>query len=272
MLRWLAVFAILITCLPIHGQEKSSKSTTDQSKSKGGEQKTSEPISISIVNDVDQHASQRKGDNPDNHSDAYFHHLILPETLASIGLLLVGIAGTYIALRSLKNIERQTKAGEIAANAAFSNAQAVILSERAKMVAHVEEFAGRSFLVQGWNIGRVTAKIRLIRGYTKILPYGQKLPPVPPYLSDPPFNRDYVEWVPPNKFIDIFPDTDDYRLIADLSSDELHADIKSQRRVLWVYGRICYEDGILPEPRETRFCYETALDGKLAATKRRKSR
>jgi hypothetical protein len=89
------------------------------------------------------------------------------------------------------------------------------------------------------------------------------LPPIPPYLSAPPFNRDYVEWVPSKEFIDIMPDNDDYRLVADLSSDELCADIKNKKRVLWVYGRICYEDGILPKIRETRFCYETALDEKM---------
>jgi len=39
--------------------------------------------------------------------------------------------------------------------------------------------------------------------------------------------------------------------------------IDMKKVVMWAFGRICYEDGISPIKRETRFCYEMSVDEKL---------
>jgi len=60
-------------------------------------------------------------------------------------LACIGLAGTIIAVRTLRVIERQTKAAEDAAEAAKNNAQAVINSERAWVVPelHPHSYQGK---------------------------------------------------------------------------------------------------------------------------------
>ena len=122
MLKCLAILGLLLTCLPVYGQEETPKPHADQKESERVKQSAPDSPSVSIINSVNQHAPQGKRDDTNNQSDTYLRHLILPETLASIGLLIVGIIGTHIAIGTLKSIERQTASSETAANAAFQNA------------------------------------------------------------------------------------------------------------------------------------------------------
>ena len=161
MLKRLAIICLLLTCLPIHRQKERSKPNTEQNRSEPIQQNALEPLSFFVVTFPAQPAAQRKGDGADNHSDTYLHHLILPETLASIGLLIVGIIGTRYALRTLKNIERQTAAGEKAADAARLNAQAVINAERPWILVTIESVEGPmgGFNIRVRNRGRTPAMI-----------------------------------------------------------------------------------------------------------------
>jgi len=138
-----------------------------------------------------------------------------------------------------------------------------INAERAKITIDITD-SGRSFRITGKNTGKAVAKITLARGYQVILPYGQKLPEIPPYLSDPDTFGDYVEWVSPNDSITpIDLGREGYDFLADLSSDDLCAAIRDKQSVLWAYGRFLYFDGISPHRRETRFCYETTVDERM---------
>jgi len=161
MLKRLAILGVLLACLPVYGQEKTSKPQSDQKNCEHVKQSAPDSSSVSIINSVNQQTAQGKRDDTDNQPDTYLHHLILPETLASIGLLIVGIIGTYIALGTLKNIERQTKSGETAANAAFQNAQAVINAERPWLLVVIKPMKGPmgGFNVHVRNKGRSPAMI-----------------------------------------------------------------------------------------------------------------
>jgi hypothetical protein len=81
--------------------------------------------------------------------------------LADYLLVIVGIAGISAALRTLRKLERQTKAAEDAAQSALLNAQALINSERPWLMVTVEEFVAHvgGFQVYVTNKGRTPAMI-----------------------------------------------------------------------------------------------------------------
>jgi len=136
-------------------------------------------------------------------------------------------------------------------------------AERARITMDISDIGKRSFRIRGKNTGRVVAEIILARGYSVILPYGESLPAVPPYLSEPNAYEGFVEFTPPNEFIEPIPDGEGYVFRVDLSSDTLCVAIRDREYVLWAYGRICYRDGISSLLRETRFCYEAAVYGDM---------
>lgn len=110
MLKGLILFAALFAVgLPVHGQEKSSKPQANQQRA---EPLDNPPAPCFKIGTINQQAAEWKGENPNGHSDSYLHHLFLPETLAAIGLLIAGIWGIKVAIRTLKSIERQTRATE----------------------------------------------------------------------------------------------------------------------------------------------------------------
>jgi uncharacterized membrane protein YcjF (UPF0283 family) len=83
--------------------------------------------------------------------------------VANLILAVVGFVGIIVAWMTLLKIERQTKAGEVAAlaakagaEAALLNAQAVINAERAWIVIDVESPAPNQFNFVATNTGRMT--------------------------------------------------------------------------------------------------------------------
>jgi hypothetical protein len=133
-------------------------------------------------------------------------------------------------------------------------------AERGRMTMDVRE-VGRSFAIDGLNTGKGIAKITYARGVSVVLHHGEELPATPAYLAKRNPNWDFVEWVDSGKKIDLFRDNDgEIGLLADLTDPKLCDDIRDEKSVLWVYGRICYGDGISPVERETRFCYQTTVE------------
>ena len=107
MLKWLAVFAVVLACLPVHGRAESRTASTDQKKTQTIEQKSPESPSISILNSVSQQAPQAEGNGAENHAKSYLSRLFSPENLPNIFLFLAGVVGIVIANRTLKAIKRQ---------------------------------------------------------------------------------------------------------------------------------------------------------------------
>jgi hypothetical protein len=183
MLKRLAILGLLFTCLPVYGQEKTPKPQGDQKQPERVKQSAPNSPSVSVINSVDQQASNGKRDDTHNQPDTYLHHLILPETIANVGLFIVGVVGAFLALGTLKNIERQTKAGEIAANAALLNAQAVINAERPWLLITIKPRMGPmgGFTVHARNKGRTPAMITAAHiGFISVKKVSD-LPDIPPY-------------------------------------------------------------------------------------------
>ena len=152
----------------------------------------------------------------------------------------------------------------VAKNSAETTGKQVELyanAERARITIDITD-SGRSFRIRGKNTGKAVAQIQRADGYTLVLTYGESLPPVPPYLSEPDTLGDFVESVPPNEFIAPV-DWKGYDFMADLSDLDLCAAIRDKQKVLWAYGRIVYMDGISSRRRETRFCYEATVDARM---------
>lgn len=106
--------------LPVQGQEKSTqpaanKHHTDDSKKPRPETlPATPPAQIDVIN---QQAPAKEADGTKNHPQTYLHRLFSPENLPSIGLLLAGVVGIFVAIRTLKAIEAQTTATRKAAEA-----------------------------------------------------------------------------------------------------------------------------------------------------------
>jgi hypothetical protein len=103
MLKWLAILGLFLTCTPVYGHKESPKPHSNQESAEPVEHDAPNPPPVSIINSVNQQAAQGKCDNANNQSDSYLRHLLMPETLANIGLFLVGIVGALIALRTIRN-------------------------------------------------------------------------------------------------------------------------------------------------------------------------
>lgn len=136
-----------------------------------------------------------------------------------------------------------------------------INAERAKISIYIVD-SGRSFYIRGKNTGKTVAQVKLAVGYSLVLSYGKPLPAIPPYLSEPDTLGDFIESVPINESIAPM-DGSGNDFMMNLSDLDLCAAIRDKQKTLWAYGRIVYMDGISSHRRETRFCYEAAVDAKL---------
>jgi hypothetical protein len=247
MLKWLVISGLIVFgLLPIYGQKESSKPSSEQKVNEAIEKKEPEAIAVSVVNSVSQQTSQGKGDQSENHSDSYLHHLLLPETLANIGLFIVGAFGIRVALRTLKNIERQTKAGEDAAKSALLSAQAVINAERPWLLVVIESVEGPmgGFNLFVKNKGRTPAMISTaFIGCARIEDISY-LPKEPPYgpgsivydLIVIPDEKPLILWF-------------DGRILNRMLGENVQ--LQPWEGQTFVFGKIIYRDLADPTPERT---------------------
>ena len=184
---------------------------------------------------------------------------------AEIGLVVLGYLGVFLALRTLKNIQRQTDFGVSAAqaalqcaNAALESSQAIVDSGRPWIVITVEPFLSveHGFKVMATNRGRTPARILAKADCVKIAADESKLPAVPDYgsgKSSTPFEPIILL---PGESAGIRPfRRADVR--AYCSSDDQLKRIERWDEKLFVYGRVIYRDLISPmdQPNhETDWC------------------
>ena len=126
----LVITIVVFAGLPIYGQKESNHSGRNQKDAQAIEQPHPAP-SISIINSVSQLAAQGQQGEAQQHLDSYLHHLLLPETLAQIALVFVGIW-------TLRWFIKQTKATQLSAQAAADNASALVNAERGWVLATLE--------------------------------------------------------------------------------------------------------------------------------------
>ena len=184
---------------------------------------------------------------------------------AEIVLVILGYIGVLLALRTLKNIQRQTEFGVQAAqaalqcaNASLESSQAIVDSGRPWIVVTVEPFltVEHGFKVMATNRGRTPARIMAKNDCVKIVQDETKLPGTPDYDSGKSATPFEPIILLPGESAGIRPfrraDVRSY-----CGSDEQFHRIETWEEKLFVYGRVVYRDLISPmdQPNhETDWC------------------
>ena len=184
---------------------------------------------------------------------------------AEIVLVILGYLGVILALRTLKNIQRQTEFGVQAAqaalqcaNASLESSQAIVDSGRPWIVVTVEPFltVEHGFKVMATNRGRTPARIMAKNDCVKIVQDETKLAPTPDYESGKSATPFEPIILLPGESAGIRPfRRSDVRSYC--SSDEQFRNIEKWEEKLFVYGRVVYRDLISPmdQPNhETDWC------------------
>jgi hypothetical protein len=109
------ILTISLIVAPVHivyGQEKSTQSDPHRDSAKDTKKTApqTKPSSSASVNVINQQASSAQENRPEEKSQGYFSRLFTPENLPNIGLVIVGIIGILVAVRTLRSIEQQTAA------------------------------------------------------------------------------------------------------------------------------------------------------------------
>ena len=184
---------------------------------------------------------------------------------AEIVLVILGYAGVLLALKALKNMQRQTEFGVSAAqaalqcaNAALESSQAIVDSGRPWIVITVEPFLSvdHGFKVMATNRGRTPARILTKADCVKIAKDETELPTPPDYDSGKSATPFEPIILLPGETAGIRPfRRSDVR--GHCSSDEQFKRLERWEEKLFVYGRVIYRDLISPldQPNhETDWC------------------
>lgn len=110
MLKGLAFAIFLTILLPISGQSQGSPSGNNQSRTDSTANPPLPPATAQCS--VKDEGTTIECKWAQAVPDSYFSRLISPENAPNIALVVVGIAGIFVALCTLKKLERQTKATE----------------------------------------------------------------------------------------------------------------------------------------------------------------
>ena len=180
-------------------------------------------------------------------------------------LVLLGYAGVFLALKTLKNIQRQTEFGVSAAqaalqcaNAALESSQAIVDSGRPWIVITIEPFLSveHGFKVMATNRGRTPARILAKADCVKIAKDEIELISPPDYESGKSATPFEPIILLPGETAGIRPfRRSDVRSYC--SSDEQLKRLERWEEKLFVYGRVIYRDLISPmdQPNhETDWC------------------
>jgi len=184
---------------------------------------------------------------------------------ALLVLVVLGYIGVLLALRILKNIQRQTEFGVSAAqaalqcaNAALESSQAIVDSGRPWIVVTVEPFltVDHGFKVMATNRGRTPARILAKADCIRIAGDETKLPAIPDFDSGKSATPFEPIILLPGESAGIRPfrraDVRSY-----CASDEQFKRVEKWEEKLFIYGRVIYRDLISPldQPNhETDWC------------------
>jgi len=283
-MKLLLIVAALAFALPVYGQEKSPQSDSHEQRAQD-KIETTPPRQIAPSNSgvvINQQTSPEQKDRAASSSNTYFSRLFSPENLPSIGLLLATVVGIAVAIRTLRTLVRQTEATEVAAKAAMLNAQALVSSERARVIVELvpqairsrdnqwcrfiggkpvhmtedEILAGRHlrYTMKLTNMGRTPAEILSFRICYSHLPNGARELPqddVGELLEE----REFDHLLGPADSIEIQEPMVDVNDNLGRSIEEIRA-IRELRTTLVVHGLVRYRHIFSGGDTETsEFCY-----------------
>jgi hypothetical protein len=174
----------------------------------------------------------------------YLLRFLSPENLPNIGLFLVGIVGIAVAIRTLKNLDRQTSAIEKQGNALVNSERAWVLVEIGTLpdfsAVRPDTAALLYIMPKIQNFGRTTARIMKICMRQLQVPKPDDLPLEPEYRGELSF--DFV--LPPNKPI---------QTMGVPITPQEYVEMREGKTVLYIFGYVSYVD-IGSTERVTRFC------------------
>jgi hypothetical protein len=174
--------------------------------------------------------------------------------LANYLLVVAGIGGIIVASLTLRKIERQTKAGEDAANAALLNAQALINAERPWLVVEASGFP--YITLKMVNKGRTPAQLIW---YSKVLSVSDHLLAEP--MGEPHYGKYYDEvGIQIMNVPMIFPDGDmpagGYSVtVLQQEFPERWKEICAKKRQLHIYSAIKYKGPLSNDVYVTKYCF-----------------
>jgi hypothetical protein len=184
---------------------------------------------------------------------------------ANLVLVILGYIGVLLALKVLKNVERQTDFGVSTAqaalqvaNASLESSQAIVDSGRPWIVVTVEPLltVEHGFKVMATNRGRTPARILAKADCVKVLADEKHLPATPDYDSGKSATPFEPIILLPGETAGIRPfRRSDVRSYC--SSDEQFEKVQKWEEKIYVYGRVIYRDLISPidQPNhETDWC------------------
>ncbi len=109
-MKCLIAVAFFAAIIPIHGQDKSPQSDSHKERTNQPKQAAPQaPVSPPTVNVINQQAPNEEKHRAKSNPDGYFSRLFAPENMPTIGLLCAGIVGIWVAIRTLRAIESQTR-------------------------------------------------------------------------------------------------------------------------------------------------------------------
>jgi hypothetical protein len=169
-------------------------------------------------------------------------------------LVAVGFFGIRLAYKTLKTVDRQTKATENAANAAQASADAMINSERAWVVAGVKRYqnTATAFSLSVTNHGRTPARILWYeRQFSQIPSTGTQLSDATNRATRQ-VNRQVFLAVGKPRRLEIFD-------IPKELGMKVWDDIRAGNITLACSGQIHYLDVVSGRFRDTWFCYSYSV-------------
>jgi hypothetical protein len=227
MKQWLLVIVVAFA-LPVYGQKEGPQSAADQNHSN--------QTGNSVGSVVQQQNSHTKDDRTNGHTDGYLGRLFSPENLPNIGLFIAGIIGIFIAICTLKVIDKQT--------------QALIDAERARVyVKAFKKLTGgghATFTIKAKNYGRVPARITMYT-YTEVaLQDPDRELKIPPQYGGSLLTSEKFVESGDRLGIMVF---DPFSTI----NKQRHYGIPNAKMV--IFWKLEYFDGISEDKREARFAY-----------------
>jgi hypothetical protein len=244
MLKRLTIFAAIAAFMAVYALGQSNKTSGDKDKPHGNHL----PSTISVDSHDDYTHPQQTPPKPIDETFSLHTAIKKPEWWA-----------IAVALGTMILIFWQSKATADAAKAALLQANHILTSERAWMIAEpgdaaippeVEGATGirwTGFSVRFVNKGKTPAFLMEAACCGKVLPHGEELPAV----QAPYGEKEIFKW--DGKGLPLLPGADVHKnLLGTWANDPVK--ITRGFDVLWIYGYIRYSDAF-ENIRETWYCY-----------------
>jgi hypothetical protein len=143
IMRLVAIVLLMMSALPAHTQQQQGQSSTNAEHASPSPIPCTTPTLICQVQPGSSPQTQVASDQT-KQEPPYWRELIAPQTITNVLLVCAAIWAGCIGLKTLKTMTVQTRATRDAAAAAMKNADAIIASERAWLMAEKTDKHGYS--------------------------------------------------------------------------------------------------------------------------------